>query len=232
MGEMEQLRFTDVPAWKNQNNYVSTRQINLYPKLRLGNQIYDYSAQMAGLIARTDHENIGVPYNSPSNKNLRMNSLCYADGEELILNTEQANFLNSQGIVTAINFTLGWVAWGNRTGIYPGVTDPKDAFIPIRRMFDWIGNTIVLTYWQKIDFPLTRRTIETIIDSINIWFNGLAAREFILGGHVEFLQEDNPATDLIDGIAKFRTRVSPPPPMEVAEFILEYDPEYLQTLFG
>lgn len=225
-------RFTDIPAWKNQNNFVSERQINLYPKVRLGNQIFYYSVQMAGLIGRTDADNSGVPYNSPSNKNLRINGLCYADGEELILNNEQANFLNGQGIVTAINFTNGWVAWGNRTGTFPGNTDVKDAFIPIRRMFDWIANTIVLTYWNKIDFPLTRRTIETIEDSINIWFNGLAAREFILGGRIEFLPDDNPTTDLLNGTVKFRLRIAPPPPMQEIEFILEYDPAYIQNLFA
>lgn len=231
-GEQVQLRFTDVPAWKNQNNYVSTRQLNLYPMLRLGNQIYHYSSQMSGLIARVDSENSGTPYHSPSNQNLRMNGLCYADGEELILNTDQANFLNSQGIVAAINFTRGWVAWGNRTGIFPGSTDPKDAFIPIRRMFDWVGNTIVLTYWSRIDAPITPRRITTIMDSVNIWLNGLAAREFILGGRLEFLQDDNPDTDILDGMVTFRLLFAPPPPKEAMNVIMEYDPVYLQTLFG
>jgi len=231
-GELVRHRYTDVPAWKNQNNFVFPRQLNCYPKLRLGNQIYDYSAQLAGQIGRTDAENSGVPYNSPSNKHLNINGLCDANGDEMILNTAKANFLNSQGIITADNFTNGWVAWGNRTGAYPGNTDPKDSFIPIRRMFDWIGNTIVLTYWSRIDFPLTPRRIETIVDSINIWFNGLASREFILGGRIEFLSDDNPTTDLIDGIVKFRVRITPPPPMETMEFILEYDPAYLQALFA
>ena len=76
------------------------------------------------------------------------------------------------------------------------------------------------------------RTIETIVDSVNIWLNGLAAREFILGGRIEFLQDDNPLTDLIDGIARFMVRIAPPPPMEEAEFILQYDPNYLMNLFA
>ena len=231
-GELVPHKYTDIPAWKNQNNYVFTQQLNLFPMVRLGSQIYDYSAQMAGLICHTDSENFNIPYNSPSNKNLRANGLCYANGEGVILNTEQVNFLNGQGIVGALNFTNGWVAWGNRTGAFPGNTDVKDAFIPIRRMFNWIGNTIVLTYWRMVDFPLTRRTVDTIIDSINIWLNGLASREFILGGRVEFLAEDNPDTDIIDGIVRFRVRIAPPPPMREAEFILEYDPEYLQVLFA
>lgn len=226
------LRLQDVPRFKNLNNFVSTRQINCWPKLRLGNQTYYFSTQLAGLIGRTDHNNRGVPYHSPSNLNLRINGICDDKGEEIDINKQTANHLNSQGIVTAINSFRGWVAWGNHTGIFPGSTDVKDKFIPIRRMFDWIGNTIVKTYWQKVDFPMTPRTIDTIIDSVNIWLNGLAAQGFILGGRAEFLRDDNPTTDLLSGIARFRVHVSPPPPLQTAEFILQYDPEYLQTLFA
>ena len=94
-GRLVQHRFTDIPAWKNRNNFVSTRQVNCWPMLRLGNQKYYFSTQLAGLIGRVDHDNSGTPYNSPSNKNLRINGLCYADGEEVILNNEQANFLRA-----------------------------------------------------------------------------------------------------------------------------------------
>ena len=231
-GELVEHRFTNVPAWKNLNNYISTRQYNLYPMLRLGSQKYYYSTQMAGLIGRVDADNRGVPYNSPSNKNLRINGLCYANGEEVVLNVQQANFLNGQGITAAINFVNGWVAWGNRTGAFPGNTDPKDSFINIRRMFDWIGNTIVLSNWRKIAFPLTRRSIDTIVDSVNIWLNGLTAQEFILGGRIEFLPEENQKTDFLNGNLRFRLMIAPPPPIEAADFILEFDPAYLQTLFG
>jgi len=232
-GEMVPHKYQNVPAWKNLNNYVSTRQVNLYPMLRLGNQKYHYSSQMCGLIARTDFNNSDVPYESPSNNNLRINGLCYESGDEIVLNNEKGTFLANQGIVTATNFTNGWVAWGNRTGAFPGTTDVKDVFIPIRRMFDWIGNTLVLTHFSRVDAPISRRLRDTIIDSANIWLNGLAARGFILGGRVEPLQEDdNPLTDLLDGILRFRIRVSPPPPFEQGEFILQYDPEYLLTLFS
>ena len=232
MNDESYLRYTDVPAWKNENNYVSTYQVNGYPMLRMGGQLFYYSVQLAGLIGKTDSLNSDIPYNGPSNKNLKANGLSYADGSELILNNEQANYLNGQGVITAINWINGWVAWGNRTGVYPGNTDPKDSFIPIRRMFNWIGNTIVLTYWNKIDFPISRRLISTIVDSINIWFNGLANREFILGGRIDPPSPaENPLTDLIDGIMKFHVHVTPPPPWREGDFILEYDPIYLQTLF-
>ena len=154
------------------------------------------------------------------------------NGKEVWLAPDQAAYLNGEGIVTALNFIGGWKAWGNRTSIYPSVTDPKDAFIPLRRMFNWIGNTLTLTFWQKVDFPVNRRLVETILDSANIWLNGLSARQFILGGRIEFREDENPTTDLMDGIIRFHVYVTPPTPAREIDFILEYDPEYLKTLFG
>jgi hypothetical protein len=155
-----------------------------------------------------------------------------ANKEEVWMGPEQAGYLNGQGVVTALNFVGGWKCWGNRTGCYPSVTDVKDSMIPIRRMFNWIGNTLTLTFWQKVDYPANRRLIETIVDSANIWLNGLAARQFILGGRVEFQVDENPVTDLMDGNIKFHVYVTPPSPAKEISFILEYDPAYVATLFG
>jgi phage tail sheath protein FI len=225
-------KYSDVPAWKEGANYTSTRQVVCWPKVRLGSRTYHLSAQLAGVIGRTDAEHDDVPYFSPSNHTLQADGAVLADGTEIVLGPEQAAYLNGQGIVTALNFSGGWKAWGNRTGIYPGTTDPKDAFIPVRRMMDWIGNTLTTTFWQKLDYPVTRRLVETVVDSCNIWLNGLAAREYILGGRVEFSRTENPLTDLIDGIVRFHVYVAPPVPAREIDFILEFDPSYFDTLFG
>ena len=149
-----------------------------------------------------------------------------------MLSPEEAAYLNGQGIITGLNFTGGLVAWGNRTTAYPGLTDVKDTFIPVRRMFNFIGNTLVLTAWQMTDAPLRRRLIESVCDTFNVWLNGLTARGYILGGRVEFLYNDNPVADLMDGISRFRVFVTPPSPAKELNFILEYDPVYVSTLFG
>lgn len=226
-------KYTDVASWKNTNNYVSHRQIVCWPLTKLGTEKIHLSAQLAGLICRTDAENDDIPCVSPSNKTLQANGAVLADGTEIALGPDQAAYLNGQGIITALNFVGGWKAWGNRTGAYPGVTtDPKDAFLPIRRMFDWVSNTLVLTTWQKIDNPITRRMAETVVDSANIWLNGLAAREFLLGGRVEFVPEENPDTDLMDGIIRFHLYLTPPSPAREIDYIVEYDLKYLEGLFG
>lgn len=228
----EVTKYTDVAEWKNTNNYIYENQIVCWPKVRLGEDIYHMSTQLAGLICKTDATFNGVPYVSPSNRNLQMNGLVGKSGEEVIIGVDQANYLNGQGIVTAINFSGGWKCWGNRTGIYPSVTDPKDAFIPVKRMFYYVATSIVQSFWQKVDAPITPRLIDTIVDSLNIWLNGMTAAEYILGGRVEFLETENPSTAIMDGKIKFHVYLTPPSPAREIEFALEYDVKYLQALFA
>lgn len=226
-------KYGDAPAWKNDNNMTDPNQIVCWPMVALDGVVYHMSTQLAGLIGKVDGENSDVPYASPSNHNFQMTSCVLADGTEVFLDQgANAKYLNSQGIVTAVNFIGGWKCWGNRTACHPSNTDVKDNFIPIRRMFSWIGNTFIQTFWQKVDFPLNRRHIDTIVDSANIWLNGLAARQYILGGRVAFLETENSTADLMNGIARFHVYVTPPSPNESIEFILEYDPAYVETLFG
>ena len=227
----EVRQYNNVPSWKNNKNIVSTHQVTCWPCLSLDGTVYSYSSHLAPLMARTDSQNNDVPYVSPSNQNLQCDATVLTDGTEVWMNNTTSSYLNGQGVVTAQNFIGGWVSWGNRTACYPSNTDTKDAFIPVRRMFSWIGNTIVETYWSSVDFPINRRGIERIVDSVNIWLNGLAARQYILGGRVEFLEDENPTTSLLDGIITFHLYVTPPAPAREINFILEYDVNYLSTLF-
>lgn len=224
-------RYTDVPAWINDNNLTDSGLSIFYGSPVLGTEIHRGSSHLAGGIAARDVKSGGVPFWSPSNSRLLCNSLVHG-GKELHLDPSQAAYLESQGIVTGLNFIGGMKIWGNRTAAYPGVTDVKDTFIPVRRMFNWIGNTLILTAWQLVDWPVRRRTIETVCDTFNCWLNGLTSCEYLLGGRVAFLESENPTLDLLDGIIRFHVYASPPPPARSLEFIMEYDVSYLSALFG
>ena len=224
-------KYTDVPAWVKDNNLTDPALQIFFGSPVFGNAVEHGSVHLAATVASRDADNEGVPYWSPSNRRMLCNGLTHA-GRELALTPSEAAYLNGQGIVTGLNFTGQMTVWGNRTAAYPAVTDVKDTFIPVRRMFNYIGNTLVLTAWQFTDSPLRRRFIEQICDSFNLWLNGLAAREYILGGKVAFLAGENPSTDLIDGTARFHVFIAPPPPAREIRFTLEYDPSYLTNLFA
>lgn len=223
--------YTEVAGYKNENNLVQPNQVLCYPKVRNGEQIYYMSTQEASLICKVDADNDGVPYVSPSNKNMKINGMCDDAGKEVIMQIEQANYLNSNGIVTANNFSNGWTSWGNRTAAYPSTTDVKDTFIPVRRMFNWVGNTLILTFFSRIDSAMNIRTIETLVNSANMWLNSLVAKGYLLGAKAEFRQEDNPTIDLLDGNVKFKVNLTPPIPFKSGTFDLEFNVNNLQNLF-
>lgn len=223
----EQAVYNNIPAWKNKNNITETGQVVGWPKVKLGSRVFHFSTHLAGLIQKTDAAWGMIPYKSPSNESMKIDSLVSANGE-VFLGLNEANYLNGQGIMTAINFN-GWRSWGNRTAIYPTSSDVKDVFIPIRRMFDWIMNTFVLTFWSKVDNPLNKRLVETVIDSANLWLNGLTAQGALYGGRLAFLAEENPVTDIMDGKLRIHVYLTPPSPAEEIEFVKEYDVEYVKA---
>ena len=224
--------YADVNVWKNKNNYTGVNQVVCWPCVRNGDFVFRMSTHILGIIGATDARNDDVPYESPSNTTMQATGLCLKDGTEVALTLEQANMLNSQGVMTGLNFCGGWKSWGNYTGAYPSITDPKDCFICVRRMFDWQYQTFILTYWQKVDRPLTHRLVRTIVDSETVRLNGLVARGFLLGASVKFLESENPLTDLLQGIFRIHSYITPPVTAQEIEDILEYDVDNFKTLFA
>jgi phage tail sheath protein FI len=235
----------DVNAWKNTNNIVFPRQECLFGKPSLMgvasgqpgsfvaiNKIFNFASQQGPLLQWTDtYKGGGLPYCSPSNKNLRMNSLQVASGEEISMHLLDANMLNGQGVVTALNWIGGWRSWGNRTAAYPANSDVKDMFIPVRRMFDYIGNTVILTIWQKVDEPGNRRLIDAIVNSLQLWLDGLTNQEALLGARIEFKQSENPTTELLNGHYVFHIFIAVPTPAEWIDFRIEYWVPYIADLW-
>lgn len=223
--------YGDTTARKKKDNFFSKYQILCWPMVKLGDKKFHLSTHAAGRMAKTDVDNDSCPAESPSNKLIKIDGAILEDGTELLLDLKEANYLNSQGIVTALNFIGGYVLWGNETACFPANTDVKDYFISISRMFGWVGNSVILTYWSKVDKKMTPRFVQSIVDSVNIWLNGLVAEGKLLGGRVEFKPEDNNLVDLMAGKATFHIYLTPPSPAKEIVFALEYDPGYVLAAF-
>ena len=222
------VEYSTVGAKKNQLSMTDPNEIVCWPMIGFGGKKYHFSTQLAGLMASVDTEN-RAPYCSPSNHGIKADSLVLADGTEVLLTKAQADILNNAGIVTGLNFMGGFVCWGNYTACYPTNTDVKDYYIPISRMFDWVANTLIKTFWGQLDKPMTRRLIDTILDSSNIWLNGLVGSGYLLGARVEMLESENSLTNLMVGIINLHVYLTPPSPAQEIDFTLEYDASYVQA---
>lgn len=224
-------KYSDVYDYKNANNLVDKNLVACFPMVTLDGKKYYMSTHMAALMARIDADNGDVPYVSPSNHSLQIDGLCLKDGTEVLMPKDNADYLNSVGIVTALNMN-GWRLFGNRTTAFPSTTDSKDVFICVRKMIAFLGNSVILTFFSFVDQPLNRRLIETIESSVQQFLNGLAASEALLGGTISFTEEENQIVDLIDGKIKFHISAGFVVPAELIIFDVEFDTSLYQSLFS
>ncbi|WP_432642512.1 phage tail sheath family protein [Acidaminococcus sp.] len=223
-------KYTDVYAWKNKANVTSKYQVVCWPMATMGAKKLHLSTILMATQALLTYENDDIPYKSPSNKTAQIDGLCLSDGTAVELGLSSANYLNGNGIVTAINLFGGWKLWGNNTACYPTNTDPKDRFFCVRAMFNWDQQTFIRTYWTDVDQPMMKRYIQSIIDSENIRMNGLVSSGVILAGSCEYREEDNPTTDIVDGIAKIHKTFIPPVPTREIDGVYEFDSEQYASL--
>lgn len=221
--------YSAVPTWKNTSGINSERQIVCWPMVKTGDKIMHLSSRIAAVMATTDLANDDCPSESPDNKDIGVSGLCLSDGTDVILNLERANYLNANGIVTALNFIGGFKVWGSYTACYPGETDSTKFFIPVARMFDWVGNSLILTYWSRIGEKLNRRLCESIADSASIWMNSLTAAGHIYGGRVEFNESENSDADIMAGILRPHVYMAPVSPLVEINWIQEYDSSYVSS---
>ena len=224
--------YSAVPAWKNENSITNERQIVCWPMGKIGDKMLHMSSRVAAVMATTDSANEDCPSESPDNKDIGVSGLCLADGTEVVMNLERANYLNANGIVTALNFVGGFKVWGSYTACYPGETDSTKYFIPVARMFDWVGNSMILTYWSRIGGKLNRRLCESIADSASIWMNSLTAAGHIYGGRVEFNESENTDENIMAGVLRPHIYMAPVSPLVEVDWIQEYDSSYVSSALG
>lgn len=225
--------YTDVKTVKERSGFVSEHMEVVWPKVRIGDEIYYYSAIYAALIAHTDASNDDVPNLSASNKALPIAGLCLDDenNSEIVIDQEQANTVNSFGVVTALNFN-GFRSWGNNSAAYPQTTDPKDRWFCCRRFFSWWGNNFILNYFQKVDDQADTRLIEAICDAENIRGNSYAAQGKCAGARITYSEDENPIENILNGKIQFRQYLAPYTPAEDILNVLEFDPTILEAALG
>jgi hypothetical protein len=218
------VAYTELPNKKTTENLVDDNLILTWPSVKFNGKKQHLSTHLAFLQAWIDSKNEGIPFQVASNQRV------LADEISEVLTLTKANYLRGNGIVTIFNFIDGFSSWGDRTSAYPEQTDPITCQIPIRRMFNYLNEILVRTYWQKVDLPLNMRVLKTIRDSVNTMLDGWAARGIINGGRCEVLETENPTTDLIDGIARLHIYWAPPGALREIDFYKEYDVNYIQNI--
>lgn len=222
-------KYTDVANVKTNTGVSGASTMLVWPMVKCDQLVLSYSAVLAARTQAADSENDGVPAN-PSNKALNIDAICLADGTEVVLDETQANTLNAEGVITAVNFN-GFKTWGNNTAGYPAVTDPKDRWIGCRRFFSWWENNFIVSYHDKIDSNADYRLIESIVDAENIKGNSYKAQGKCAGAYIEFNKDENTTASIIDGHMVFKMHLAPYTPAEDILNVFEFDVDALNAGF-
>jgi len=225
--------YSEVAAWKATNGITAENQILCWPMVQFGGKTFHLSTHFAGLSAYVDYSNDGCPSEAPSNKALAADAIVTDGGSlvynEVILDITSANILNAAGVVTALNLLDGFRLWGNHTACYPDTAESKDADINVSRMFTYVGTQLVKKFWSKIDRPMTRLLVDSVVNEANIWLASLTTEGKLFGGRIEYLEAENPIENLIVGKVVFHIYLTPTTAAQEIDFVLEYDASYVTS---
>ncbi len=134
------------------------------------------SGRVAGLIAKSDNER-GFWW-SPSNQEINgivgtARAVDFALGDA----NARANFLNENEVTTIIQKD-GYRLWGNRSCS----SDPKWAFLSVRRTADMINESLLRAHMWAVDRNINRTYLEDVLEGVNAYLRHLRAVGAIING--------------------------------------------------
>ena len=221
---------TDDDAKAYAKNFGSQRAYLVDPWVKVwdtalnAETIQPASARVAGMIARSDNER-GFWW-SPSNTEMRgiigtARPIDFTLGDV----NSRANLLNENNVTTIIREN-GFRLWGNRTlG-----TDPKWAFLSVRRTADIIQDSIQRAHLWAVDRNITKTYVENVTDGVNAYLRELKALGAIAGGACWADRELNTKEVIQAGKVYFDFDFAPYSPAERITFRSHLNNDYLEEI--
>ena len=215
-------KYTDVAEQKTKQTATSREAYALWLYGKIGTAIYSGSALAAAATVYNDSLYNDCPNASPSNVSVPISAACLEDGTEVLMDQEQGNVLNEQGVATFIR-SGDFVVWGNETCCYPKNTDPKDAFLCVRRFFNHTWTQFVLSNQSKLDKPMNKKRLQSIIDSENMKGSVYVSTEVCASYSMKADPDRNTAAELVAGHYSFYQYCTPFPPFKQINNTMEYE---------
>ena len=182
------------------------------------------SARVAGLIAKSDNDR-GFWW-SPSNQEI-LGIVGTERPIDFVLGdaAARANLLNAGNVATIIRQN-GFRLWGNRTLS----SDPKWAFLSVRRTADLINDSILRAHLWAVDRNITRTYLADVSDSVNAYLKSLQAQGAIIGGECIPSADLNTPANIAAGKVYFDVKFTAPYPAEHITFRSSLVNDYLSEI--
>lgn len=214
------------------NNFDSARLYIVDPNVLVFDSVNNTavrqpaSARVAGVIAKSDNER-GFWF-SPSNRTLlgisgTSRAIDFALGDKLA----RANLLNENQVATIIHQN-GYRLWGNRSCS----SDPKFAFISVRRTADLINDSLLRAHLHAVDKNITATYIDDVTESVNNYLRSLKSAGAIIDGKCFADPELNTPDQIAQGKVYFDFDFTPPYPAEHITFRSSLINDYLEEIFA
>ncbi len=215
----------DAITWRNDFGNARVYIVDPWVKIFIDSeQVVPPSPYIAGLIARSDNEN-GFWW-SPSNQEI-YGIVGTARPVDFTLGDAncRANFLNENEVTTIIR-QEGYRLWGNRSCS----SDPKWAFLSVRRTADLINDSLLRAHMWAVDRNITRTYLDDVVESVNAYLAHLKALGAILGGQCYPDPELNTPANIAQGKVYFDFDFTPPYPAERIVFRSHLINDYIKEL--
>lgn len=212
-------------TWRNDFGNARVYVVDPWVKIFIDSeQVVPPSPYIAGLIARSDNEN-GFWW-SPSNQEI-YGIVGTARPVDFTLGDAncRANFLNENEVTTIIR-QEGYRLWGNRSCS----SDPKWAFLSVRRTADLINDSLLRAHMWAVDRNITRTYLDDVVESVNAYLAHLKALGAILGGQCYPDPELNTLANIAQGKVYFDFDFTPPYPAERIVFRSHLINDYIKEL--
>jgi phage tail sheath protein FI len=216
---------TDAAAIQVADDFGSDRVYLIDPWVLSNTTSIPASPAVAGLINRVDNER-GFWWSPSNNEIAGITGTARAIDFTLGDTTSRANLLNERKVATIIRED-GFRLWGNRTLS----SDPKYAFLSVRRTADMINESILRGHLWAVDRCITATYLEEVMESVRGYLRSLKARGAILGGDVWVDPELNTPIDIANGNVTFDFEFTPPYPAERVTFRSHLVNTYVVDLF-
>lgn len=222
--------------WKSDNGYASGTSKVCWPQVKSGSDIFHLSTVVAATMLRVDGENDGVPFETPSNKQIMATKQYFgATSTNQGYDQQDANELNEVGITTIINWENMFVVWGPHTAAYTygGSMDASYIFDNNIRMLMYCSKGFQKRQGVTIDKPMTPAAVESVVISEQDILNSLKTVGALIGDPViMFLENENSVSDMINGDFVWHIEATPTPPKKSATVKVTYTDEGFSAFFG
>ena len=203
--------------WAEEHGYTSEFCKPCWPKVKDGNgRVFHLSTVATATMLRVDQSNDGIPFESPSNKEIMATAQFFGENSKNRgFDQSEANELNEKGITTACFWGGRWVLWGPHTGAYSdgGSMDARAIFDSSIRMLLYITNGFQMDHGTEIDSPMTPQDKDTILNAEKERLDNLKGRGALIGEPiVEFVESSNPVGSMMNGDFVWDFSVTPTPP--------------------